>query len=56
MQDNKYQLVQIAKMYNISYPTISRFNQGKICKNPDLDYPIRPRSKKVCKPVETIPS
>lgn len=56
LKQNQYQLVQLAEIYNLSYPTLSRINRGLILKQDNENYPIRSSSQRVYKPVETIPS
>ncbi len=46
---------QIEKMYNVSMSTLSKINQGTKFKDNNYNYPIRPSSQRVYKPVETIP-
>lgn len=56
LKQNQYQLAQLAEIYNLSYPTLSRINRGLILKQDNENYPIRSSSQRVYKPVETIPS
>lgn len=56
LKENKYQFSQIETMYNISHSVLSRFNNGKTCYLDGINYPIRPSTKRVYEPVETIPS
>lgn len=55
LKNNYYKMSQIEKMYNVSMSTLSKINQGTKFKDNNYNYPIRPSSQRVYKPVETIP-
>lgn len=47
--DNKLMFSEIEHKYHLSKSVINRINQGKEYKQDNLDYPIRPSSKRVHK-------
>lgn len=47
LKDNQLKMIDIGKKYNISISSVHRFNNGKIMKQDNLNYPIRSSKQRV---------